>query len=45
MRKAGLYALGFTILIGVLILGAGFVLWDAVVQAQAQAQPAPALAA
>jgi hypothetical protein len=43
LRKAALYALCFTILFGVLILGAGFVLWDAIVQAQARS--APALAA
>jgi hypothetical protein len=30
MAKAGLYALGFVMLFGVLIIGAGFVLWDAV---------------
>lgn len=30
MAKAGLYALGFLMLFGVLILGAGFVILDAV---------------
>jgi hypothetical protein len=30
MAKAGLYALCFPIVIGVLIIGAGFVLWDLV---------------
>jgi hypothetical protein len=30
MEKAGLYALNLVILLGVLVLGAGFVLWDAV---------------
>jgi hypothetical protein len=30
MAKVGLYALGLVILLAVLILGAGFVLWDAV---------------
>jgi hypothetical protein len=29
MKKAGLYALGLVILLGVLIIGAGFALWDA----------------
>jgi hypothetical protein len=28
MAKAGLYALGLLILLGVLIIGGGFVLWD-----------------
>jgi hypothetical protein len=30
MAKAGLYALGFVLLFGTLLIGAGFVLWDAV---------------
>ena len=30
MAKTGLYALGIVILLGVLIIGAGFVIWDAV---------------
>jgi hypothetical protein len=29
MGEAGLYALGFLMLFGVLILGGGFVTWDA----------------
>jgi hypothetical protein len=39
MAKAGLYALCFLILIGVLIVGAGFVLWDLV---HDQPEPLPA---
>jgi hypothetical protein len=30
MAKAGLYALGFVLLCGVLLIGAGFVSWDLV---------------
>jgi hypothetical protein len=30
MTKAGFYALGFVLLLGVLILGAAFITWDAV---------------
>jgi hypothetical protein len=40
MAKAGLYTLGFVILIGVLLIGAGFVIWDAV---HDQPEPLPAL--
>jgi hypothetical protein len=40
MAKAGLYALCLLILIGVLIAGAGFVIWDAV---HGQPEPLPAL--
>jgi hypothetical protein len=40
MAKAGLYALGFVILFGVLTMGAGFVvLWDLV---HDQPEPLPA---
>jgi hypothetical protein len=40
MAKAGLYALCLVILFGVLIMGAGFVLWDLV---RDQPEPLPAL--
>jgi hypothetical protein len=30
MEKASLYALGFVLLFGVLLVGAGFITWDAV---------------
>jgi hypothetical protein len=40
MAKAGLYALGFVLLFGVLIIGAGFVLWGTV---HDQPEPLPAL--
>jgi hypothetical protein len=41
LAKAAFYALNLVILIGVLILGAGFVLWDIVHDRSA---PLPALA-
>jgi hypothetical protein len=40
MAKAGLYALCFVILVGVLLMGAGFVIWDAM---HDQPEPLPAL--
>jgi hypothetical protein len=40
MAKAGLYTLCFVILFGVLLIGAGFVIWDAV---HDQPEPLPAL--
>ena len=40
MAKTGLYALCLVILFGVLIIGAGFALWDAV---HDQPEPLPAL--
>jgi hypothetical protein len=40
MAKARLYALGFVLLFGVLIIGAGFVLWRTV---HDQPEPLPAL--
>jgi hypothetical protein len=40
MAKSGLYALGFVILLGVLIIGAGFVIWD-LVHDQPEPLPAP----
>jgi hypothetical protein len=39
MAKAGLYALGCVLLFGVLLIGAGFVLWDTV---HGQPKPLPA---
>jgi hypothetical protein len=40
MAKAGPYALGFVILLGVLIIGAGFVIWD-LVHDRSEPLPAP----
>jgi hypothetical protein len=42
MAKVALYALGFVILLGVLMIGAGFVLWDGA--RDRRGQPTPALA-
>jgi hypothetical protein len=40
MAEAGLYTLCFVILFGVLLIGAGFVIWDVVVHDQPEPLPA-----
>jgi hypothetical protein len=42
MAKVGLYALGLVILLGVLTMGAGFVLWDSA--RDRHVEPTPVLA-